>query len=121
MGRVFHMALDYILMSPGILTDKRSLALAGLLDKPRAYQHVLMLRLWMARGAPTGEVSGRGAVAVIEQAAGWEGENGAFVRAAVSAGWLMQREDPKLGTVYADADWAEIAATQRGKSTRGEE
>jgi hypothetical protein len=63
------------------------MALAVLLDEPRAWTHVVELWLWATRHAPDGDLSGLSSP-VIARCAGWRGDGDRFVDAMRQAGFL---------------------------------
>lgn len=99
--------LPWIKVYTDLPRDPRALHLADLVNDNRAWTYVLQMRLYFAERAPSGRVSGLGAVATVERAAGWGGERGALVSALAIAGFVTTgpTRDGE-GTEILDADWA---------------
>jgi len=71
--------------------DPRVLELGVILgDEDKALACLIRLWAWERSGAPTGTVKGEHADAVVERAAGWRGEPGAFARACRETGLLVK-------------------------------
>lgn len=96
--------LPWIKVYTDLPRDPRSLHLADLLSDARAWTYVLEMRLYFAEHAPTGTVSGPGAVATVERSAGWTGERGALIEAMRDAGFVRATELPTGGIHVVDVD-----------------
>lgn len=101
--------LPWIKVYTDLPRDPRSLHLADLLSDARAWTYVLEMRLYFAEHAPTGTVSGPGAVATVERSAGWTGERGALIEALRDAGFVRAgpARDGEGTEVFSisDLDW----------------
>jgi hypothetical protein len=106
------MGLPWIELHTTLPTHPKSLRLARLLGKRMAWAHMAQLWLWCADHCQDGRFAAED-VDVLESAAGWEGERGAFAMAAVKAGFL---EDD--GGDFVARSWVERAAAHLAKRER---
>jgi len=95
--------------------DPRAFALCRKLSKPNARIHIYALRYWFAEANPSGIVTGANAQDIIEEAAEWDGESGAFFRAAVDAGFLREHREGGKPPAYFDDEWREQNAAHVAK------
>ena len=84
--------------------SRKAIALGVALQNPLAWAYVVRTWTWAARNAPDGVVEGPDAVAVLELAAGWTGERGAFV-AACALPHIRLLDETQRGFVI--HDWAD--------------
>ncbi len=82
-----------------------TLDLAARLNKRDARLYLIDLWAWTMRFAPDGVVTGDKAASIVERAAGWKGKKGAFVAAALGAGWLQETAD---GLIV--REWQEVVS-----------
>lgn len=86
--------MAWIELHQTVWTHRKTLLLGHALDLPPAYAaaHMLQLWCWALDNAPDGDLSGL-PPAVIAAGAGWTGDPGQFVDAAVDAGFLDREDD----------------------------
>jgi hypothetical protein len=85
--------LPWIPVHTNLPNHPKSIALGAAIGDRRAWTYVLQAWLWAAEHAPDGRLSGRNGAVLIEHAAGWTGEPGAFAAAAVDAGFVDKGPD----------------------------
>lgn len=95
--------MAWIEVHQALRDHRKLLALADELNlpEPHAAGHVIYLWLWALDSAPDGVLPA--SERIIERAAYWEGERGAFVAALVSSGLADRDEDGRLHL----HDWAD--------------
>lgn len=108
------MGLPWIPVHTNLPGHPKAIALGLALKNKRAWTHLVQLWLWAGEHCPTGRVSARSAEALVEHAAGWEGEAGAFFAAASEVGWLDRDADGAV-TLH---DWDEHNAAHVEKRER---
>jgi hypothetical protein len=96
------MGLPWIKLYADLPRHPKARLLGRELGEKRAWSYLVQLWAWCSEFAPDGVVRGRHAGALVEEAAGWEGETGRFVAAAISAGFI--EGDAELYRVH---DWDE--------------
>jgi hypothetical protein len=87
--------MDWIRVDIGLPTHPKSFDLGEILGEQRAWARMVCLWAWAKSNALDGRIGGRDPTRVVESAAGWTGRPGAFVDAAVEAGFL-DREGAEL-------------------------
>jgi hypothetical protein len=109
-----HVGLPWIPLHTNLPTHPKSIALGLALKDKRAWTYMVQAWVWAADHAQDGRLSARNGASLIEYAAGWEGEQGAFVAAAIEAGFIDRTEDGS----YVFHDWDEMNAGHVAKKER---
>ena len=105
------MGLPWIKVYADLPDHPKSLDLGVFLENPLAWGHVLQLWLWCSRFARDGRVPR----AHAERAAGWNGERGRFICAAVTAGFLEDDLDDKEHLIVHDWDVTQQAHLEKAE------
>jgi len=87
--------LPWIKVDTDIAEHPKTKRLGFRLKVRRAHRFIVDLWLWCGKCAPTGRIAGPDAELVLEDAAGWEGDPGAFAQAAIDLG-LVDRDGDDL-------------------------
>lgn len=107
------MSLPWIELHVSLPRHRKSLQLAMLLDDKKAWAYVAQAWLWCGENCVTGIIKGAMAPKVLEIAAGWEGEPGRFVDAAVEVGFVDRDGDSLVLHGWAERAEAHIAKRER--------
>lgn len=105
--------LPWIELHASLPRHPKSVQLGLVLGDERAWTYMAQLWLWCAESCPTGRIAKTLNKQVLECAAGWRGEPGKFVGAAIEVGFVDETED---GLVM--HGWTERAAAHLAKLER---
>jgi len=108
--------LPWIELHRDLPDHPKSILLGVKLRDERAWTYMVQLWLWCAAHAPFGRFDGPASSVVIERAAGWRGEPGALLAAAVECGFI----DDEGGTMVIHG-WDERAAAHLAKAEKDRE
>lgn len=108
------MGLPWIELHTDLPEHRKSIRLGILLKNRRAWSYLPQLWLWCAKNNVEGIFDGEEARACFEEAAGWDGEAGAFVAAAIKVGFA---DELPTGSIAVHR-WAERAAAHIAKRER---
>lgn len=105
--------LPWIELGVDLPRNRKSVRLRLRLGEERAWAYMVQLWCWCAENLQAGTISGPDAGAVLEDAAGWQGEPGKLLEASIFAGFIDQ--DGETLTVHG---WEERAAAHLAKLER---
>lgn len=105
--------MDSIRIDVSLPTHPLSQELARLLCEPLAFGRMVRLWCWAAGNAPDGFITGSCAVRVVEEAAGWTGEPGVFVDAALEVGFLSRVGDTLVLHGWQQRSWSDLCTRKQ--------
>lgn len=107
------MGLPWIELHVGLPRHPKAKRLGLLLGNPRAWTHMAELWLWCAENCPSGLIAGEDADLLLEDAAGWTGERGRFIEAALRAGFVERTPDGLRAHGWSERAAAHVAKLER--------
>ena len=105
--------MDSIRIDVSLPSHPLSEQLGRLLAEPLAFGRMVQLWCWAAGNAPDGFITGSRSARVVEDAAGWTGEPGAFVDAALEVGFLSRVGDTLVLHGWEQRSWSDLCTRKQ--------